>query len=374
MRILFVNDQYDPSRSEGSRAHIEGLCENLGGFEYEVWSLPGSNNPHSHKLSSNPLVRLRQVAGMDVSYVRVCWRLPRYRYIREPFRSLMGRKPIVWEVNSTAEQAAHTRGELVADGIPVEERYRQRQAGRVALAICNTDGLADYARRLGVRNAVTIPLGADPGRFHPAVEPLENVARVPSRLNVMWCGSTQHWWHDFSTVLRAAESLRDDGGCQFYLVGDVPSDMPRPANMTHLGRLPNELMPRCLASMDVGLVLYRTRGKDYCMGVSHPKDVLSPIKLFEYMASGLVAVASPLQQVKDCIIREGENGYTVGFGDPAGLVRTLRHIQTHRSEMRSIREAAVATVTGYFNWERVAAETVRALSLTVGLTRKQAEE
>ena len=113
--------------------------------------------------------------------------------------------------------------------------------------------------------------------------------------------------------------------------------------------------------MDVGLTLYRESPGPYCLGISSPTETGSPIKLFEHMAMGLVPIASPLQQVTERVIRNGQNGFIIGFQDHEALVRVLGRIQSNRADARAIGKRAMRDAREYFNWKRVASETAAAL-------------
>ncbi len=362
MRIHFVNDRFDPQRSEGTRAHIEGLTQALTAAGHEVWSPFESANRFARRLPVGRLRRWITLATMDVFYVRVCAGNPRMpNYMHPLVRRILGNPRVVWEVNATIEYCRYGEHAWPVERLCAEEQRRRAAAPGVALAICNTEGLARYARELGVRRTTVVPLGADPGLFGPAVPPDPAVPMPEGVFNVLWCGSDRYWWHDFGTALAAARLLAPDPRFRFYLVGDVHAATPLPANTTVLGRLPAYRMPSIQSAMHAGLALYREAPEPYILPVATPRESGSPIKVFEYMASGLPIIASPLTQVTNLVFGAGTPGAVVGFGDAAGVAQALRNMADAPGEARRMGQDGRRLVETHYNWARVARQTAEAI-------------
>jgi glycosyltransferase involved in cell wall biosynthesis len=300
---------------------------------------------------------------MDVLYVRICAgnpQLPIYahRYVRR----FMGNPRVVWELNATLQYRMYGPGACSAERIRIEEGRRRLLASGVALAICNTEGLARYAEALGVTHTVVVPLGANPDVFRPDVAPDEGVSRIPGVLNILWCGSDQYWWHDLRSALAAASVLVHDSRFRFYLVGDVGADTLLPPNVVRLGRVDASRMPGIQSAMDVGLALYKEALEPYAYGVSSPREAGSPIKVFEYMASGVPAITNPLSQVADRVFSEGNPGILVGFEAADEIVAALRSLADSPEQLRRMGNEGRRLAMSYYNWSRVARETVEAIA------------
>lgn len=361
MRLHFVNDRFDPNRSEGTKAHIEGLTKHLVKLGWEIWSPPESVNAHSKKLSNRLLHRYTQISRMDAYYVRLCaGDIPRPSYLRWPVTWIWD-KPLIWEVNATLQYSSQSELSWPIEKVLMVERNQKRKASSVDLAICNTVGLANYASDLGVRNVIVVPLGADPEIYHPDVVPLFKNDTSIVILRVLWCGTDNYWWHDLDTLLEAARRLSHRQDIMFYVVGDTDKVNKFPKNVMNLGRLPSEKMPNLFSSMDVGLSLYRESSIKFHRRPESPRETGSPIKVFEYLSSGLIIVASPLTQLVDEVIQPGKNGFLLDFGDVDHLVSILLDIAENKYDNLSIKKAASETVLNYYNWQRVALQTSDAI-------------
>jgi glycosyltransferase involved in cell wall biosynthesis len=69
----------------------------------------------------------------------------------------------------------------------------------------------------------------------------------------------------------------------------------------------------------------------------------SPLKLFEYMASGVPIVASDLPSIRE-ILRHGENAWLVTPGDPEALAEGIQHVLSHSTSAKEMSEQALRDV------------------------------
>jgi glycosyltransferase involved in cell wall biosynthesis len=75
----------------------------------------------------------------------------------------------------------------------------------------------------------------------------------------------------------------------------------------------------------------------------------SPLKLFEYMASGVPIVASDLPAIRE-VLRHGENAWLVPPGDPQALADGIQHLLSCPELASRLADQARRDVTG-FGWE-----------------------
>jgi glycosyltransferase involved in cell wall biosynthesis len=304
---------------------------------------------------------MRQLRAMDAFYFRfegqpLC--LP--RWLRAPWRWLLGRKPWVWEVESTGELRAAGAADATADH--ARQRQVRWQARRVALALCITENITRYAQDIGIRNTRVVPNGADPDVFRPDVPASGDAPANPGGLNVVWSGSATVGWHDFGTLFRAAQLLADEPRIRFYLLSSQPPPAERPPNVIYLGQRDYPQMPSVLAGMDVGLCIYRRETWTRYGTFS------SPLKLFEYLAMGLIVVASPIEQARACLT-DGESGFITSFEDSQALAAVLRAALARKAQLAGMRERARRLVLDYYNWDRAARETADAIMDILGRPR-----
>lgn len=355
MRIFFTNAFFSLDRYEGARVHIEQLTKNLKDLGHEVWVPPTSPLSYGKKLSQNRRKRLMQIMRTDVFYMRIEGKAPKFhRYMKLPWRLLFN-KPLVWEINAAPDLQFFGSAPESNSEIKEADGELQQWVRRVNVAICNTDGLAQYARDLGIKNSKRIELGSDSDLFSPQAKRVDGLVLPDKKLNVLWCGNSSTRWHDFDTILKAATKLRHQPGIRFYIIGSLPSMYNLPDNITVMENIPYKNMPSYMSAMDVGLAIYKD-GRWSRYGVFS-----SPLKLFDYCASGLFVVASPIEQVRRCIV-DKKNGFVIPFGDHEALAKCLVYIMKNKSKLEKIRHRARAIIVEYYNWQRVARETVETIS------------
>ncbi|MFC1781361.1 glycosyltransferase [Planctomycetota bacterium] len=355
MKIFFTNAFFPSDRYEGARVHIEQLTKNIENLGHEVWTLPISPLSYGNKLSQNRRKRLTQIMSTDVFYTRIQGATPRFPcYFRYPWKLLFN-KPLVWEINATPDLRLLGSAPASNSDIKATEGELRQWAKQVRVAICNTDGLVQYARDLGIKYTRRIELGSDPDFFSPQAKRMDGLVLPDNKLNILWCGNSSIGWHDFDTILKAATKLRQQPGIRFYIIGSLPSTYNVPDNITILGNIPYKEMPSCMSVMDVGLAIYRENTW------SRYGVFSSPLKLFDYCASGLLVVTSPIEQVQRCIV-DNKNGFIIPFGDYEALAKCLLYIMKNKSKLKKTRVRARSMIVKYYNWQRVAQETVETIS------------
>ena len=165
-----------------------------------------------------------------------------------------------------------------------------------------------------------------------------------NKFKVLWIGSCEYAWQGYNIVEELAGRLNEiDQQILFILTAEGRSKN----NILYLGRIPYTEMPQYIASANIGLCLYNKI--DF-----YDKFFFSPLKLFDYMASGLPVIGNDVGQIK-LIIEENNNGLLANgsIDDIAQKIIYLRDNKIKASEMgiRS-REAVIKK----YNWERVASE------------------
>lgn len=133
------------------------------------------------------------------------------------------------------------------------------------------------------------PNGFDPARFHPM---LGTEATGPT---VVYTGHL-FGWKGTDTLVAAARVMPD---VQFILVGGTSNDQERlrpslPSNVRLVPHVPHIEVPSYLAAARV-LVLPNSAKEDIS------RTATSPIKLFEYLATGRPIVASDLPSIREIV-------------------------------------------------------------------------
>jgi glycosyltransferase involved in cell wall biosynthesis len=114
-----------------------------------------------------------------------------------------------------------------------------------------------------------------------------------------------------------------------------------------LGPVPYERMPLVVAASDLGVAPYDTRRlRQLRLGF-----YWSPLKVFEYMASGLPTVTigrAPLGE----IVRDGQEGLHFAEADAPDLARALARLAGDPDLRRRLGANARARVVERYSWSR----------------------
>lgn len=175
---------------------------------------------------------------------------------------------------------------------------------------------------------VVFPNVADVRRFQP-----DAVARAEIRVSlgldtqplVIFVGNFYEW-HDVATLLDAfARVWAANPAARLVLVGDGSrrqAMMQRAADLgfaqavRFTGMVPHAEVPRLLAAADIAVVPYPPMEADLW---------LSPLKLYEYMASGKAIIVSAVGQLPQ-VIQDGHNGLLVPPGDVRAVAGALQRL------------------------------------------------
>src|SRR4051812_43769074 len=208
-------------------------------------------------------------------------------------------------------------------------------AARVALA--NSRGIAELARRHGAREARVVHLGTDvpPAQSAP-IDPrsVVTVAHLVAR--------KRH-----ADVIRALATLRD---VRYVVVGDGPERPALERLAQELGvdaRFWGQLEHRDALAVARGCAIFAMPSVDEAFGVAY----------VEAMAAGLPAIGAAGEPGPAEI---GEGLLRVPPGDVEALATALRELLEHPKWRREVGAAARRTVLERFTWERCGRETVAA--------------
>ena len=159
-----------------------------------------------------------------------------------------------------------------------------------------------------------------------------------------YCG---HFYRDrgIEEIIACARSLPT---VHFMMIGGWDNDRARCqeearqlSNVHFTGFVPNRRVPDYLKASDVLLMPYAAS--------CETAPWMSPLKLFEYMASGCPIVATDLPALR-IHLTHGRNAHLIAPGDAAALAAALKTIKASRDYARSLGQAARRDVSPY-TWE-----------------------
>jgi glycosyltransferase involved in cell wall biosynthesis len=365
MRIVYVaSDQRVPGRTGGS-VHVLEVARGLAARGHEV-----------HAVVHQEAGVLDEEDRDGVVWHRIAWR-PGHRLFRFRARSAVERLlavvrpqalmeryynfggegilaaeeagiPSLLEVNSPAvDHPGSLKAALDTLALVHPLRRRRERLCRAATALVSplVEIVPDFARG----KTVKVSWGANVDAFHPSRRRAEVRDRhgVPEgAVVVLFVGSFRPW-HGVHVLEAAARRLSHRAGLYFLLAGGPHAAEGAGYRGRRLGSLAYEQMPELVASSDVGAAPYDTRRlRQLRLGF-----YWSPLKIFEYMASGLPTVTiarAPLDE----IVREEGDGLHFREGDDADLARVLARLESDASLRARLGMQARARVVECYSWAR----------------------
>lgn len=234
-------------------------------------------------------------------------------------------------------------------------RYNLRAARRI---VCVSDIAKDHLMKtwdVPADKLVVLPNAVDVKRFQPDPE-LGAKTRASLSLTadqplLVFVGSF-YQWHDIATLLKAfAAVLKKHPDARLILVGDgterermmqlsVDLGVAQAVNFT--GFVGREDVVRYVNAADIAVVPVPKMEREMW---------LSPMKLFEYMASGKAVVASAMGQVRD-VVKDGANGLLVPPGDEAALAEAVNRLIEDVSLRERLGLQAREDAVRFHSWEQ----------------------
>lgn len=228
--------------------------------------------------------------------------------------------------------------ERTGDGAPL------RAADLVA---CGTEAVAEQARRLGVPDdrIVLTPTGVDTDVFAPSHrrDEIRDDLGIADRFVIGWAGS----FRGFHALDRIVESAARVPGCALLLVGDGPErahveSLARRAGVHTVctGTVGHDVLADHLGAMDVALVVAEPGASFH----------YSPLKLAEYLASGVATVAPRVPALADRLT-DGVDAVLVDPGDDDELVAQLCALRDDPARRARIAAAGRTTAEKDWSWD-----------------------
>jgi glycosyltransferase involved in cell wall biosynthesis len=260
-----------------------------------------------------------------------------------------------------APHILHVNAPLAWEGA----RYRQQALQEAAealeswafdtasLIVTTCRELRDLLVADGVSEAkvTVVPCGVDVHRFTPHGP--ANRQGLEGKLVVGFVGSLKPW-HGVDILAAAFKQLAVDPRFHLLVIGDGPLMSVLhglreafPQQVTLTGTVPQTAIPPYLRAMDIAVAPYPVLERFY----------FSPLKVFEYMATGRAVVASRIGQITE-LIREGETGVLVPPGDVAALVAAVRALAADQGLRQTLAAKATAAVQSAHTWLHRAARVI----------------
>jgi glycosyltransferase involved in cell wall biosynthesis len=364
MRILYCAiDQTVPGTIGGS-VHVEAVARGLAalGHDVHVLAAPGDGPFPANGATWIPMTTPLGARQLRWARARAVTRLARelrpdavieryYNFGGEGMAAAQATGAIgVLEVNAPVIDHARSRKALLDKALIVEPMRRWRER------ICRIADLVVSPRAdilpplIPSERILELEWGADTERFTPdAAGPLR-FAR-PAGVLAVFAGAFRSW-HGAIQLVRTIRQVRAAGRTDLsaVLIGDGP-ELPRAraaagdsSGIVFTGAVPHDELPAHLAAADIGVAPFDTAAhQPLSLGF-----YWSPLKMFEYMASGLPVVAPAVDRIPTLVRHETE-GLLYGPADRDGLAEALTRLTDPALRAR-LGAAARARAVAAFSW------------------------
>jgi colanic acid biosynthesis glycosyl transferase WcaI len=227
-------------------------------------------------------------------------------------------------------------------------------------------------RGLPPEQILLINNGVDTIKFRPLPQREARAALGwDGRFTVLYAG-THGLSHGLTTILDAAEQIRDRFDIRFVLVGDgaekanlmAQAQSRNLKNVTFLDPLPHHQMPQLLAAADVCLAHARKVELFECM---------LPIKMYEAMASSRPLLLGLNGEARRIAEQEAGAALYVEPENPDALASAVLYLQVHPEVAAQLGMRGRIYVQARFDYDLLTAELAARISGLLGLDEEEKE-
>jgi len=246
------------------------------------------------------------------------------------------------------------------------ERTMVKLADTVSVA---SRSLREIALNAGLPNSKIFdaPVGANLDVFNPEIDGTEARTSLGIAANdplVLYSGQLNVGAYAELFVMAAGTVLQDMPNTQFAVVGSGDSataarELAEEKGMSihFTGMVPHEDVPKYLAAADIGVATFEDNA------IVRAK---SPLKIAEYMASGLPIVASDVGEVSRMV---GDAGILVPPGNGQAVGENILRLLQDRNRMMQLGKMARQRAESIYNWDKTADNLIRAYEKAISPDR-----
>ena len=377
MRILYAaTDQTVPGTTGGS-VHVASVAEGLASLGHDVHVLvtPGTGpfppgRVHWHAM--RPPFGAKELRWTLTRAVTALARQLKPDVVIERYYNFGGEgiaaaravyATSVLEVNAPVIDFPGSKKALLDRIMFVEPMRRWRENIVAASDLIVTPSAAILPRSTPADKIAVLEWGADTERFRPGATGHVPFAR-PSGTVAVFAGAFRRW-HGAIDLVRAVRELRARGRTDIsaVLIGDGP-ELPAVREAARglgdavrfTGTVEHTRMPAALAAADIGVAPFDTSAH----GPLALGFYWSPLKIFEYMASGLPVVAPRSDRIPT-LVEHGREGLLYEPASVPALADALSQLTDAALRDRLGRAARERAVKEY-SWSAHCRELERAIA------------
>lgn len=245
--------------------------------------------------------------------------------------------------------------------------------------------LASFAANTGVKveKIHYAPSVADTLMFHPAVDgtSIRSSFAIEGRKVLLYCGNLSHGnGVKVENILYTLKNLLNMDSTFFLLVvgdGDLlnkngekgslvklAESLDITANVIFTGGVPYIDVPQYIAAADMCLALFPVNVITMCK---------SPLKVYEYMASGKPVIARDVGEIPHCI-EDGKTGLLVYSDDPGEYSAKILDAFSRDSFLESLGRNARDVIETRFSWKISADKVVDACNISLSRNKGKADD
>jgi glycosyltransferase involved in cell wall biosynthesis len=369
VRILYLSLSYLPSR-RASSVQVTKMCAALARRGHEVVLVAKQGRERTtiddhafYRVERNfeidKIARPAFRGGGGIYAAGMAARIARRRswadvvYCRDPFGAWLAAElgmPTVFEAHEVPESPWIRRGLQRALG-------RKRAIGLVAISEAlrrdlQTTGLAGTGAMVVAHDACDPPETAVQRRSVHAPPTIGYVGNLYAGRGI-------------ETILELARAMP---ACRFRVIGGTDVDLARwraadlPANLELLGFRPQAELAGLYRELDVVLMPHAAKGVVGATGSADISKWTSPMKMFEYMSSGIPLVASRLPVLEE-VLRDGENALLVPSDDLAAWQAAIERLISDDDLRFRLAQAAQQDLVQHYTWDARAEVVMTGLGL-----------
>ncbi len=260
--------------------------------------------------------------------------------------------PLAWEGTQYRKQALREAAETIEELVFEFSSH----------ITTTCQGLKDdfIANGVAPEKITVSPTGVDTELFTP--DGPTRRQGLEEKIVIGFVGSLKSW-HGLEFLIEAFRQLAlQDSRFHLLIVGDGPlADTIQtllqefPTQVTLVGDVPQFEVPNYLRAMDIAVAPYPPLERFY----------FSPLKIFEYMATGRAVVASRIGQIME-LIEDGKTGLLVPPGDAKSLAQALQKLSQNKNLRQSLGANAVLEVRQKHTWMHRASMIAQLAKKTIG--------
>jgi len=279
----------------------------------------------------------------------LAFKLQMRAFLRTLSKQQISKDAVVYTRDAEVAKVFSDRGYATvynAHNWPAQSAKMQKLLEGVRGVVANSGGTSKAVRKDISAPITTLYNASDPNPFvgKDKVELRAQLGLPADKYIALYAGHL-YGWKGVKTVFDAAKQCPD---MLFVCIGGTQGDVEKAKqqavdipNVLLLGHKPKTEVPKYLVAADV-LLLPNTAATEESVRYT------SPIKMFEYMASGTPIIASDLPSLREVLTED--IAFFVEAGDAAALADTLQYTKEHTEETKQ--KALQARVeSASYTWE-----------------------